>query len=183
VSTNRIDEVVLVAARRGCRKVQQLVREFSARSRTKGVNPDEVVPSARRCRAGPHGRREGRAVLDVAPLSLASKRSARDDDAHSEEHDDSNAEERALLDGDRQPDQVEVTCFRAKAARTRQPDARRFHLVGLPSRRAAYRKSKSRSISTPTHRQRVGEDMATAKEQKITISGSGGLSKTRSIGW
>ncbi len=71
LSAGQIDEVVLVGGMTRMPKVQEMVKQFFGKEPHKGVNPDEVVAigAAIHGRRAP-GRREGRAVLDVTPLSL-----------------------------------------------------------------------------------------------------------------
>jgi molecular chaperone DnaK len=50
IDPSKIDEVVLVGGSTRIPKVQQIVKELFGKDPHKGVNPDEVVRSARRCR-------------------------------------------------------------------------------------------------------------------------------------
>jgi molecular chaperone DnaK len=73
-------------------------------------------------------------LLDVTPLLARHRDAGRcDDDAHHAQHDDSDAEERDLLDGVGQPDERRSARAAGRAPDgTRQPTLGRFQLVGLP---------------------------------------------------
>ena len=154
VDPKRIDEVVLVGGSTRMPKVQQMVREFFGKEPHKGVNPDEVVAIGAAVQGGGHdGRRQGHAA-PRRDAAVARHRDARrrDDDAHHAQHDHSDEEERDLLDGDRQPDQRRSARDAGRAsAGARQPHARPLPAGrACPRRRAACRRSRSRSTSTPT---------------------------------
>ena len=66
-----IDEVVLVGGSTRIPLVQEAVKKFFGKEPHKGVNPDEVVASARRSRRGVlSGDVKDIVLLDVTPLSL-----------------------------------------------------------------------------------------------------------------
>ena len=99
---SEVDEVVLVGGSTRMPRVQQLVREFFGREPHKGVNPDEVVAVGAAVQGG---------VLtgDVKDVLLARCHAALigrgntgrgHDGAHSPQHDDSEPEERDVLDRD-----------------------------------------------------------------------------------
>jgi molecular chaperone DnaK len=118
-------------------------------------------------------------LLDVTPLSLGIETLAADDDPHLAQHDDPVAEERSLLDGGRQPDQR-----RSARPAGRGPLARdnrtlgRFQLTGVPpSQRGVPQIEVAFDIDANGIVSVTAKDTATAKEQKITISGASGLSK------
>ena len=149
-----IDEVVLVGGSTRVPKIQQLVKEYFGKEPHKGVNPGR----SRRGRRGDpgrraQGRRQGRAPAR-RDAAVARHRDAgrRDDDAHPAEHDDSDAEERDLLDRDGQPDERRG----ARAAGRAADGARQPHARPVPPGRAAAgaaracRRSRWRSTSTPT---------------------------------
>ena len=189
VDPSKIDEVVLVGGSTRMPKVQQMVREFFGKEPHKGVNPDEVVAIGAAVQGGVlAGDVKDMLLLDVTPLSLGIETlgGVMTTLIHAE-HDDSDAEERDVLDGDRQPDRASrCTCCRA-SVRWRGTTARWDGSISSACRRrrAACRRSRSPSTSTPTASSTSSaKDMATGKEQKITISGSSGLSQRRSaIGW
>jgi cell division ATPase FtsA len=105
LSPSAIDEVVLVGGSTRIPRVQQIVKELFGKDPHKGVNPGR---SRRHWRGGAGGcacrRRQGPAAAR-RDATLARHRDPwrRDDDADSEEYDDSDAQERGLLDRGGQP--------------------------------------------------------------------------------
>ena len=128
----------------------RVLRQGAAQGRQPGRSRrDRRGGPGRRARRRGQGRAAARRDAAVARHRDAGRR---DDDAHPAQHDDSDAQERGLLDGDRQPDERRGARAAGRAAAgARQPDAR-----PLPAgrvcrrRRAACRRSRSRSTSTPT---------------------------------
>ncbi len=71
VSTNQVDEVVLVGGATRMPMVQNLVRDLTGKEPHKGVNPDEVVAVGAAIQAGVlAGEVKDVLLLDVTPLSL-----------------------------------------------------------------------------------------------------------------
>ncbi|MEG8098737.1 molecular chaperone DnaK [Candidatus Liberibacter brunswickensis] len=71
LSTNDIDEVVLVGGMTRMPKIQQSVQDFFKKTPSKGVNPDEVVAMGAAIQAGVlQGDVKDVLLLDVTPLSL-----------------------------------------------------------------------------------------------------------------
>jgi len=176
-----IDEVVLVGGSTRTPKIQQLVKEFFGKEPHKGVNPDEVVAIGAAIQGGVlKGEVKDVLLLDVTPLSLGietlggvmttliprnttipTKKSeifstAADNQPNVEVH---------VLQGERQM---------ARDNRT----LGRFQLVGLPpAPRGVPQIEVSFDIDANGIANVAAKDVATGKEQKITISGSSGLSK------
>jgi molecular chaperone DnaK len=72
ISTNQIDEVVLVGGQTRMPKIQELVRTLFGREPHRGVNPDEVVAVGAAVQAGVlAGEVKDLLLLDVTPLTLA----------------------------------------------------------------------------------------------------------------
>ena len=70
-SSDEIDEVVLVGGMTRMPKVVEIAKSSSARRRTKGVNPDEVVAIGAAIQGGVlQGDVKDVLLLDVTPLSL-----------------------------------------------------------------------------------------------------------------
>jgi molecular chaperone DnaK len=177
----KIDEVVLVGGSTRMPKVQQLVREFFGKEPHKGVNPDEVVAVGAAIQGGVlTGDVKDMLLLDVTPLSLGietlggvmtpliSRNSTipiRKSEIFSTATDNQTSVEVHVLQGERQM---------ARDNRT----LGRFQLVGLPpAPRGVPQIEVGFDIDANGIVNVSAKDMATGKEQKITISGSSGLSK------
>jgi molecular chaperone DnaK len=177
----RIDEVVLVGGSTRMPKVQQLVREFFGKEPHKGVNPDEVVAVGAAVQGGVlAGEVKDVLLLDVTPLSLGIETlggvmtpviarnttiPTRKSEVFSTAADHQTSVEVHVLQGERSL---------ARDNRT----LGRFHLVGLPpAPRGVPQIEVAFDIDANGIVNVSAKDMATGKEQKITISGSSGLSK------
>jgi molecular chaperone DnaK len=181
VQPRQIDEVVLVGGSTRMPRVQQLVKDYFGKEPHKGVNPDEVVAVGAAIQGGVlTGDVKDMLLLDVTPLSLGietlggvmtvliprnttipSKKSevfstATDNQTNVEVH---------VLQGERQL---------ARDNRT----LGKFQLVGLPSApRGVPQIEVTFDIDANGIVNVAAQDKVTGKEQKITISGSSGLSK------
>ncbi|MGE3517564.1 MAG: Hsp70 family protein, partial [Vicinamibacterales bacterium] len=177
----RIDEVVLVGGSTRMPKVQQLVRDFFGKDPHKGVNPDEVVAIGAAIQGGVlAGEVKDVLLLDVTPLSLGIETlggvmttliqrnttiPTRKSEVFSTATDSQTSVEVHVLQGERPL---------AKDNRT----LGRFHLVGLPpAPRGVPQVEVAFDIDANGIVNVTATDKATGKEQKITISGSSGLSK------
>src|SRR5204862_5507598 len=181
VGPQKIDEVVLVGGSTRMPKVQQMVREFFGKEPHKGVNPDEVVAVGAAVQGGVlTGDVKDMLLLDVTPLSLGIETlggvmttlinrnttiPTRKSETFSTATDNQSSVEVHVLQGERQ--------F-ARDNRT----LGRFHLVGLPpAPRGLPQVEVAFDIDADGIVSVSAKDMATGKEQKITISGSSGLSR------
>jgi molecular chaperone DnaK len=181
VDPKTIDEVVLVGGSTRMPKVQQLVREFFAKEPHKGVNPDEVVAVGAAVQGGVMtGDVKDMLLLDVTPLSLGIETlggvmttliprnttiPTRKSEIFSTATDNQPNVEVHVLQGERPL---------ARDNRT----LGKFHLVGLPpAPRGVPQIEVAFDIDANGIVNVSAKDMATGKEQKITISGSSGLSK------
>jgi molecular chaperone DnaK len=181
VDPKKIDEVVLVGGSTRMPKVQQIVREFFGKEPHKGVNPDEVVAVGAALQGGVlTGDVKDLLLLDVTPLSLGIETlggvlttliprnttiPTRKSEVFSTAVDSQTNVEVHVLQGERPM---------ARDNRT----LGRFHLVGLPpAPRGVPQIEVSFDIDANGIVNVAAKDMATGKEQKITISGSSGLSK------
>jgi molecular chaperone DnaK len=178
---SEIDEVVLVGGSTRVPKIQQLVKEFFGKDPHKGVNPDEVVAVGAAIQGGVlKGEVKDVLLLDVTPLSLGIETlggvmttliprnttiPTRKSEIFSTATDNQTNVEVHVLQGERQ--------F-ARDNRT----LGRFQLVGLPpAPRGVPQIEVAFDIDANGIVNVTAKDVATGKEQKITISGSSGLSK------
>jgi molecular chaperone DnaK len=176
-----IDEIVLVGGSTRMPKIQQLVKEYFGKEPHRGVNPDEVVAVGAAIQGGVlKGDVKDVLLLDVTPLSLGIETlggvmttliarnttiPARKSEIFSTATDSQTAVEVHVLQGERQM---------ANDNRT----LGRFHLVGLaPAPRGVPQIEVAFDIDANGIVNVTAKDKATGKEQKITISGSSGLSK------
>src|SRR5438046_678224 len=178
---SKIDEVVLVGGSTRIRRVQQIVKELFGKDPHKGVNPDEVVAVGAAIQAGVlAGEVKDLLLLDVTPLSLGIETlggvmttliprnttiPTRKSEVFSTAADSQTSVEVHVLEGERP---------RARGNRT----LGRFHLIGLPpAPRGVPQIEVTFDIDANGIVNVSAKDMATQKEQKITITASSGLSK------
>src|SRR5881296_906525 len=181
VDPNNIDEVVLVGGSTRMPKVQQLVRDFFGKEPHKGVNPDEVVAVGAAVQGGVlAGEVKDVLLLDVTPLSLGIETLggvmttliARNTTIPTRKS------EIFSTATDSQPN-VEVHVLQGERPMAR--DNRTlgtFQLVGLPpAPRGVPQIEVSFDIDANGIVNVAAKDLATGKEQKITITSSSGLNK------
>jgi molecular chaperone DnaK len=181
VDPKKIDEVVLVGGSTRMPKVQQLVKEYFGKEPHKGVNPDEVVAIGAAAQGGVlTGEVKDLLLLDVTPLSLGIETlggvmttliprnttiPSRKSEIFSTATDNQTSVEVHVLQGER------------SAARDNRTLGR-FHLIGLPpAPRGLPQIEVAFDIDANGIVNVTAKDIATGKEQKITITSSSGLSK------
>jgi len=179
VSPGDIHEVVLVGGQTRMPAVQKVVEEVFGREPHKGVNPDEVVSIGAAVQGGVlRGDVTDVLLLDVTPLSLGIETlggvftklidrnttiPTRKNEIFSTAADSQTSVEVHVLQGEREM---------AKDNRT----LGRFHLVGIPpAPRGVPQIDVIFDIDANGILNVSAKDLGTGKEQKITISGSGGL--------
>jgi molecular chaperone DnaK len=181
VDPSKIDEVVLVGGSTRIPKVQQIVKDLFGKEPHKGVNPDEVVAVGAAIQAGVlAGEVKDLLLLDVTPLSLGIETlggvmttliqrnttiPTRKSETFSTAADNQTSVEVHVLQGER------------PMARDNRPLGK-FHLTGLPpAPRGVPQIEVTFDIDANGIVNVSAKDMATQKEQKITITASSGLSK------
>jgi molecular chaperone DnaK len=181
VDASKIDEVVLVGGSTRIPRVQAIVKELFGKDPHKGVNPDEVVAVGAAIQAGVlAGEVKDLLLLDVTPLSLGIETlggvmttliprnttiPTRKSETFSTAADNQTSVEVHVLQGER------------PMARDNRPLGR-FHLTGLPpAPRGVPQIEVTFDIDANGIVNVSAKDMATQKEQKITITASSGLTK------
>ena len=179
VDASKINEVVLVGGQTRMPRIQALVKELFGREPHKGVNPDEVVAVGAAIQGGVlKGEVKDLLLLDVTPLSLAIETlggvatpmiprnttiPTKKTETFSTAAD--NQTEVHVLQGER-----------PMAAQNRTLG--KFHLTGLPpAPRGMPQIEVTFDIDANGILNVTAKDMATGKDQKITITSSSGLSK------
>ncbi|HKU20230.1 MAG TPA: molecular chaperone DnaK [Terriglobales bacterium] len=181
VTADKINEVVLVGGQTRMPRIQQLVKELFGREGHKGVNPDEVVAVGAAIQGGVlKGEVKDLLLLDVTPLTLSIETlggvatpmiprnttiPTRKTETFSTAADNQTSVEVHVLQGER-----------PMAGQNRTLG--KFHLTGIPpAPRGVPQIEVTFDIDANGILNVTAKDMATQKDQKITITSSSGLSK------
>ncbi|MGH9669835.1 MAG: molecular chaperone DnaK [Terriglobales bacterium] len=181
IDAKRIDEVVLVGGQTRMPRIQALVKELFGKEPHRGVNPDEVVAVGAAVQAGVLGGEvKDLLLLDVTPLTLSIETlggvatgmiprnttiPTKKTETFSTAADSQTSVEVHVLQGERPM---------ARDNRT----LGKFHLTGIPpAPRGVPQIEVTFDIDANGILNVTAKDMATSKDQKITITSSSGLSK------
>ncbi|HYA95311.1 MAG TPA: Hsp70 family protein, partial [Terriglobales bacterium] len=181
VDASKIDEVVLVGGQTRMPRIQALVRGLFGKDPHKGVNPDEVVAVGAAIQGGVlKGEVKDLLLLDVTPLTLSIETlggvatqmiprnttiPTRKTETFSTAADSQTSVEVHVMQGERPM---------ARDNRT----LGKFHLTGIPpAPRGVPQIEVTFDIDANGILNVTAKDMATSKDQKITITSSSGLSK------
>jgi molecular chaperone DnaK len=181
IDASKINEVVLVGGQTRMPRIQALVKELFGREPHKGVNPDEVVAVGAAIQGGVLGGEvKDLLLLDVTPLTLSIETlggvatpmiprnttiPTRKTETFSTAADSQTSVEVHVLQGERPL---------ARDNRT----LGKFHLTGIPpAPRGVPQIEVTFDIDANGILNVTAKDMATQKDQKITITSSSGLSK------
>lgn len=181
VSRDQINEVVLVGGQTRMPRIQSLVTEVFGKEPHKGVNPDEVVAVGAAIQGGVlQGEIKDLLLLDVTPLTLSIETQGgvatpmiprnttiptRKTEMFSTAADNQPSVEVHVLQGER-----------PMASQNRTLG--KFHLTGIPpAPRGVPQIDVTFDVDANGILNVSAKDLATGKDQKITISSSSGLSK------
>jgi molecular chaperone DnaK len=181
LATNKIDEVVLVGGSTRIPKVQEMVKSFFGKEPHRGVNPDEVVALGAAVQAGVlAGEVKDVLLLDVTPLSLGIE-TLGGVMTKIIERNTTIPSKKSQIFTTAEDNQTTVEIHVLQGERDLARDNRtlgKFHLMGLPSApRGIPQVEVTFDIDANGILHVSAKDMATGKEQNITITASTGLNE------
>jgi len=182
LATTDIDEVVLVGGSTRIPKVQELVRGYFGKEPHKGVNPDEVVSLGAAVQGGVlTGEVKDVLLLDVTPLSLGLE-TLGGVMTRIVERNTTVPAKRSQVFSTAEDNQMTVEVHVLQGEREMAGDNRtlgRFHLSGLlAAPRGLPQIEVTFNIDANGILHVSAKDLATNKEQAVTITASTGLSET-----
>ncbi|MBI2461359.1 MAG: molecular chaperone DnaK [Candidatus Rokubacteria bacterium] len=181
VTSKEIQEVILVGGQTRMPKVQELVRELFGKEPHKGVNPDEVVAVGAAIQAAVlAGEVKDVVLLDVTPLSLGIE-TLGGVMTRLIERNTTIPTRKAEIFTTAADNQTSVEVHVLQGERPMARDNRtlgRFHLVGIPpAPRGVPQVEVAFDIDANGILNVSARDLATGKQQAITITASSGLAK------
>ena len=181
MSASDINEVVLVGGMTRMPAIQKMVKDFFGKEPHKGVNPDEVVAIGAAIQGGVlAGEVKDVVLLDVTPLSLGLETLGGVMTTLIQRNTTIPARKKETFTtaGDNQT-QVEIHVLQGERPMARDNRTLgRFHLPGLPpAPRGVPQIEVAFDIDANGILNVSAKDMATGKEQRITITASSGLAK------
>ncbi|MBI5562737.1 MAG: molecular chaperone DnaK [Deltaproteobacteria bacterium] len=181
MNASQINEVVLVGGMTRMPAIHQFVKQFFAREPHKGVNPDEVVAIGAAIQGGVlAGEVKDVVLLDVTPLSLGVETLGGIMTALIQRNTTIPAKKKEIFTtaADSQT-QVEIHVLQGERQMARDNRTLgKFHLIGIPAApRGVPQVEVAFDIDANGILNVSAKDLATNKEQKITITASSGLVK------
>ncbi len=178
-SPQQIDEIVLVGGSTRIPLVQETVKKFFGKDPHKGVNPDEVVAVGAAIQAGVlSGDVKDLVLLDVTPLSLGVETLGGVMTTMIQRNTTIPTQKKEVFStaGDNQPE-VEIHVLQGERTEARyNRTLGRFKLEGImPAPRGVPKVEVTFDIDANGILSVHAKDTATGKDQKITITASGGL--------